>query len=235
MNSRRIVIAMLIAALAGCASRSTEVPTKLVVKKIAILPVGELANASFENKNSVSFLFPIAATGFSLDSRSKQQVFSEKLLAQHMTLGSDLTSYLAQALEKDGFQVVILAGVPRPVDNPEDVDYEKIKIDADAVLHVYFDDVGLFSGLASTDYLPRVNVRVRLHSTKRDEDLYDETLCYGVDARTGKAWAIAADPRFAYPSFDNVMARLPEVAAAFATGTQAIGRRTVVEIKSALR
>lgn len=152
-----------------------------------------------------------------------------------MTLGSDLTSYLAQALEKEGFQVLILTGVTRPAEDPEDVDYKTIETDADAILHVYFDDVGLFSGFTSADYLPRVNVQVLLHSKNRDEYLYDEEFCYGVDARSGNGWAIAADPKFSYPTFDNVMARLPEVATAFAAGTQAIGERAAVEIKSALK
>lgn len=234
MNFIKIVFTICIAALAGCASPPAEAPTKLVVKKIAILPVQELATASLENRNSVVYAVPIASVGFHLDSKAKQQMFSEKLLAQKLTLGSDLTSYLAQTLAKDGFEVTILSEVPRPVDDPEDVDYETIKTDADAILHVYFDDVGLFSGMTSSDYLPRVNVEVRLHSTKRNEDLYDETLCYGVDARHGEKWAIA-DPKFAYPTFDTVMTKIPEIAAAFSAGAQAVGERAAGEIQSAVK
>lgn len=230
----KIILVLLILALAGCASKPTEPLAKLVVRKIAILPVRELTKASLENQNGVQYLFPISAAGFAIDSRAKQKLFSEKIIARKMTIGSDLTRSLTDALTRAGYQVVVLDGIARPPNDPEDIDLGKIATDADAVLQVYFDDVGLFSSRFSTDYLPRVNVRATLHSTRRDEDFYDDTICYGVDARSGKAWAIPADPRFAYPSFDDVMARLPEVAEVFAVATQAIGKHLVAQIKTAL-
>ncbi|HSB97870.1 MAG TPA: hypothetical protein VLC91_15525 [Spongiibacteraceae bacterium] len=188
-----------------------------------------------ENKNGVQILAPIASVGFAVDSHKKQQLFSEKVVAQNTSMGKDLTDYLVHALEGAGYQVVLLDNVNRPVEDPEDIELAKIDTDAEAILQVYFDNVGLFSSSFSTDYLPRVDIRATLYSPQRKDELYDETLNYGVDASAGEPTSIVANPKFAYPSFDNVMMRVPEITAVFATGTQAIGERLVEQIKAVLK
>jgi len=117
---------------------------------------------------------------------------------------------------------------------PHDID-SLVDTDADAILQVYFDNVGLFSSSFSTDYLPRVDIRATLYSPQRKDELYDETLYYGVDADAGESTSIAADPKLAYPSFDNVMTRIPEITAVFVAGTQTIGERLVQQIKIVLK
>jgi hypothetical protein len=235
MKFLKVVPFLMLVVLIGCASKPSHAPAKPVVVKIAILPISELVEVSLENKNGVQILVPIASVGFAVDSHSKQNVFSEQIIAQNLPMGKNLTAYLAQALEKEGFQVVLLDNVPRPADDPEAVDIKHIDTDADAILHVYFDEVGLLSSSFSPDYLPLVNIKAELYSMKIKDDLYDETLCYGVDAKAGETWSIAADPKIAYSSFDNVMKRIPEIAAVFATGTQAIGERLVTEIRVKLK
>jgi len=235
MNPRKIIVALAVVTLAACASKPSRIPPKPVVTKIAILPVRELAEATLQNRNGVQILAPITAAGFAIDSHNKQRQFSEKVVAQNATMGKDLTTYLVQALKGAGYQVVLLDNIPRPVDDPEDIELAKIDTDAEAILQVYFDNVGLLSSSFSTDYLPRVDIRATLYSPQRKDELYDETLYYGVDASAGEPTSIAADPTFAYPSFENVMTRIPEITAVFATGTQAIGERLVEQIKTALK
>ena len=54
----------------------------------------------------------------------------------------------------------------------------------------------MYSSHMSTDFLPRVNASGKLFIKGRDDDIYDEEIDYGVDAKKGKAWAIPADPKF---------------------------------------
>jgi len=232
----KLVIALLILiATTGCATRSPITPTKLVVKKIGILPVTEPARFALENRSSASLLLPIAAIGFAADSRAKQQVLSEKISIQDKRLGAALSSYLLDTLQASGYEVVLLTGVPRPSNDPENIDFQAINTDADAVLHVYFDEVGLFSEAFSAAYSPRLNIRATLHSVKGDEDIYDETLCYGVDSRPRKNCAIASDPSASYASFEEMVAKTSQISDVFALGTIAIGKRFAAHINATLK
>ena len=55
--------------------------------------------------------------------------------------------------------------------------------------------------------------------------LYEADIYYGADAKNGKEWAIAADKKFAYPSFDAVISNIDDVRSAFATGALEISKR----------
>lgn len=241
MNLRRIAAPLLLLALiAACghkppAAPAPPPPPKPIVKKIGFLPVHELTSVSFENKNvALSILFPLAGAGISSSNKSKQQVFSAQFLALKPTLGKQLMDSVSRELEKEGYQVVVLEDVPRPPKDPEKIDLDKIKADADAILHVYFDEIGLYSTNLSPDYLPRINVRAALQATKIDDELYGEKLCWGIDAQMGEGWAIQADRKIAYNSFDIVMAQLPDIANHFEEATQALAKRMVARMKAEL-
>jgi|ERR1700677_2841807 hypothetical protein len=103
---------------------------------------------------------------------------------------------MASALRGYGFTVEILQGVVRPTGDPDNVDEDRVSSDADALLHLRISEVGMYSSHMSTDYLPRVNASGKLFIKGRDDDIYDEEIDYGVDAKKGKAWAIPADPKF---------------------------------------
>jgi len=83
------------------------------------------------------------------------------------------------------------------------------------VLHLRFKEVGLFSPRGSVNYLPQVNARGTLFVIGRQDDLYDEDIYHGVDARKDKTWAIASDEKFAYPTFEAVMTNLDDIRGAF--------------------
>jgi hypothetical protein len=106
-----------------------------------------------------------------------------------------------------------------PASNP------KVSTDADAILHVRISEVGLYSSGYSRNYIPRVNASGKLFVRGQEDNVYDDDLCYGVDAKKGKEWAILPDAKYAYPSFDAVMTRIEEVRSSFADGTSAISAR----------
>lgn len=165
-----------------------------------------------------------------LDSKSKAKIFNDKLNSQPRTLGADFTEEVVTALRGYGFTVEILDGLKRPADDPDNIDYDKISSDADAILHLWISEVGLYSSHMSVDYIPRVNASGRLFVKGREDDIYDEEIDYGVDAKKGKDWAILPDPKFAYRSFDAVMSNIDDVRSAFATGAAEIGKRMSEQI-----
>ncbi|NUZ04726.1 hypothetical protein [Piscinibacter koreensis] len=233
LNRRTVGLMLAALVLAGCASRpaAPELP-KPVVKTVGLLPVAEPAEITLENLNAISLFSPITSVGFAQDSRVKNRQLVEKLTAQKLALGGELTAHLTQALEKSGYRVVLLTDVPRKPDDPDYIEYEKVKTDADAVLHVYYHRVGLYSGRFSIDYLPRVNIGATLYSTQRKEELYGEYLYYGVDAREGKDWAVVADPRYAWPSFDVVMEKSEEIGNVFKTGGRLLVDRLIPQLRA---
>ena len=235
-HAAAIAASVLLALTTGCATRPAQPPLDpRAVHKIAIVPVKNPKTIGFENQNGVQFLFPIAAAAFAIDSKNKREQFSEKLLALQLPIGKDLTDQLARGLQKSGYEVAVLENVHGPANDPDNIDLDKLGTDADAVLYVQIDDFGMFSSRFSPDYLPRVNMRATLHSTRRDDDFYDETMYYGVDEHPGKSYSVNADPAFAYPSFDAVMATVPEVGGRLAAATRALGERLVTEIDAALK
>jgi len=106
---------------------------------------------------------------------------------------------------------------------------------ADAILHVFIAEVGLYSGRVSTVYVPRVNTWGKLFVKGQDDDLYNEEVDYGVDAKKGKAWAIQPDARYAYPSYHDVMTHIDEIQTSFEEGIHATALRMAEQICEKLR
>jgi hypothetical protein len=129
---------------------------------------------------------------------------------------------VTQQLRERGFEVEVLEDVKRPADNPDNIDddYVASHVDADAVLHIWIDEVGMYSGQLSDKYVPRINIRGKLWTKSREDSLYSDEVDYGVDARKGKSWAIFADERYRWGSFDELMSNMEDVRAAYKTGTR---------------
>lgn len=210
--------------LTACAAHPKIAATHPPIRRIAIIPATSPASFSFENAAP-----PIGYPGQywvnKLDSKNKAEAFNEKVGARRNTLGADLTDEVAAALRAEGFVIEILEGLARPANDPDDVDEDKVVTDADAILHLRISEVGLYSSRASTKYIPRVNASGKLYIRGQDDDIYNEDISYGVDAKKGKSWAIMPDPKFAYGSFDEVMTSIDGVKAAFSQGALEISKR----------
>ncbi|HEX3835648.1 MAG TPA: hypothetical protein VHW25_01685 [Steroidobacteraceae bacterium] len=102
--------------------------------------------------------------------------------------------------------------------------------DGDAVAHVWIDEIGMYSGKFSTQYIPRVNIRGKLWTKWSEDSLYSEEVNYGVDARKGKAWAIEPDDRYRWGSFDELMAGIEDVRAAYTMGARLAAMRLADQI-----
>jgi hypothetical protein len=131
--------------------------------------------------------------------------------------------------------VEILYQIAPPAEDPDDVDYDKITAECDAILHLWITGLGMYSSPLSLHYVPRVDAAARVYVKGRKDFLYDEEILYGVDARKGKEWAILPDPKFSYDTFESVMASIDEVRVAFAVGTDEIGKRMVEQLDRSIR
>jgi hypothetical protein len=220
-----------LALMAACATHSKSVakaPT--VIKRIAIVAASNPKSYSFQNAAPPIGGYPFQYWVNKADSKSKGRTFNERLNSQPAHLGDDLTQEVATALRGHGFTVEILEGLARPADDPDNVDYDKITSNADAILHLWISEVGLYSSGFSLDYIPRVNAGAKLFVQGQEDNIYSEDIYYGVDARKGKEWAIVPDAKYAYRSFELVMSNIDEVRSAYAAGVLEISQRMSEQI-----
>lgn len=182
----------------------------------------------------MNVLVPISSVAFMLDSKEKAKRFNDALAPRRLTLAQRLTTQVVDALTARGYKVDVLTDIARPVDDPDDVDYQKLKTDAEMILQLRVDEVGVYSSKLSPDYLPRVNVQAKLYVKSIDDSLYDENLYFGADAKPGKEFMIVADPKFIYPSFDAVMARTDEIGGVFESGLDALAKMLTAQLLDTL-
>jgi hypothetical protein len=167
--------------------------------------------------------------------KSKAKRFNDAVSSQSNRLGTDFTDEVVAALRSYGFTVEVLNDVARQVDDPDNVDYDKISTNADAILHVSLSEVGLYSAPWSRNYIPRVNASGKLFVKGQDDNLYDEDLCYGVDAKKGDKWDILPDAKFTYPNFEAVISHVDEVRSAFSIGALEIAKLMSEQIADSAR
>jgi hypothetical protein len=227
--NRVITVLLLLALSTGCATHPKPIASKSI-RNIAVIPATNPRWYSFENAAPPVVGYPFQFWVNKLDSKSKARRFNDEIGSQSNRLGTDFTDEVVTALRSYGFTVEVLDGVARPVDDPDNVDYDKIFTNADAILHVSLSEVGLYSSPWSRDYIPRVNASGKLFVKGQDDNLYDEDFCYGVDAKKGKEWAILPDSKFAYPSFEAVISHVDEIRSAFSIGALEIAKRMSEQI-----
>ncbi|HEY2462443.1 MAG TPA: hypothetical protein VGI32_00145 [Steroidobacteraceae bacterium] len=222
--------------LTACATHSKTIVNNppVTIKRIAIIPATNPIWYSFENA-APPIGYPFQFWVNKLDSKSKAKIFNDRMQPAQGTLGDDLTREVANELRGYGYSVEILQGVIRPPNEPDNVDYDKVTTDADAIVHVWISEAGMYSSHMSTRYIPRVNAGGKIWVKGQEDSLYNEDIYYGVDAKAGKKWAILPDPKYSYPDFDSLMASIPEVETALASGTSQIGKKISEQIYAAIK
>ncbi|HMI75620.1 MAG TPA: hypothetical protein VK495_13010 [Steroidobacteraceae bacterium] len=230
-----VALLSMLALMSACATHpKTTASRPAAIKRIAIIPASNPKLYSFENAAPPIGGYPFQYWVNKADSKSKAKIFNGRLNSPPGNLGDQLTAEVATALRGQGFTVEILEGLARPADDPDNVDYDKISSNADAILHLWISEVGLYSSGFSLDYIPRVNAGGKLF-VKGQDNIYNEDIYYGVDARKGKEWAIVPDAKYAYRSFELVMSNIDELRSAYATGVLEISRRMSEQIYRATK
>jgi hypothetical protein len=221
--------------LTACASKPTVAVQRPAIARIAVVAATDPTWYAFDNVNALQYLVPISALGFHLDSKGKARVFNETMAAAPAPIGAALTQVVVDGLRAQGYEVDVL-DVRRTPDDPDSVEHESLVTSADAVLHLHFGQVGLHSPRSATDYLPRINARAMLfYPGKEPAYIHDAEVFYGVDARNGTSWSIAADKRWAFPSYDAVLTRMPEVKEMFLEAADLLGRRTSAQVHASIQ
>jgi hypothetical protein len=221
--------------LFGCASKQVPTGPKPVVRSIALVPATLPQAYSLQNLSAVQFLVPIASLGYAMNSKAKAALLTQKIAADSFRIDQDLTDAVMNALRSKGYEVNMVSDLKRVVGSPDYIEYEKLPHVGDALVHVYFADVGIESPRSSTNYFQRVNVNTMVYVQQNKSYPYESAIYYGVDAKPGKEWAIEADPTLVYPDFDFVINNLETVRTNFKTGVKLAAERIADNIHAALK
>ncbi len=210
--------------LAGCASRSKPPENVTRVMLLSVAPVEKLYT---ENKG-----VPLGVLWQSLVDRQKSKAFTESMEATRGSMALALTTAMLKELKARGVDAQMLEGVARPPASPDDIDYAKLQA-AHPVLHVYFEDVGMYSSRFSLDYIPRVNVTANLVRPGEKKYLYSDTIYYGADSRGESPTSIPADPRYKWASFDALIGQPKEVSDSYSAAVAAIASKIASNMRPA--
>lgn len=212
------------ALLAGCAS-PRKPPEN--VTQVMLLPVAPVEKLYTQNKG-----VPIGVLWQSLADRHKSSVFTGSMEATRNSMALALTTALLKELKASGFDAKLLEGVARSPDSPDSIDYTKLPT-VHPVLHVYFEDVGMYSSRFSLDYVPRVNVTADLVRPGDKKSFYSDTIYYGADSRGESPTSIPADPRHKWSSFGALIEQPEEVSNSYTAAVAAIASRIAANLRPA--
>lgn len=238
MTLRAVMVLTLSMLLTACASRPSVPVEKPVVRTIAVIGPAEPQSYDYQNvsrANLLTPLIPLIAWVLHEDNKAKARLLSERLRTMPVDLGGYFTRALVEALEKHDFKVELLDKIERPADDPDSIDYSKIKTQADALMQVRFSRVGVVSPFSSMELHPRVNARGWAYVFPEGDYFFDEDIYYGIDGTEGTRWSIAADPTLRFASIDAMLTNMDAVLLAFRTGAQAIAKLMAERVRGAVR
>ncbi|HEX5391912.1 MAG TPA: hypothetical protein VFW68_01435 [Rhodocyclaceae bacterium] len=151
---------------------------------------------------------------------------------QSLRLGDEMTSVLKQRLTDKGYEVVVATDVKRPPKDPDEIVFDSLPKDVDAVVVAYYENAGLLSGYSSTSYVPRLEFKIEILRRADEESLYSQGLDYGPFLHASDE-DLPVDSKYVYGNFDQVLERKTEVAECYRAGIRVLAERSVKDIPPA--
>jgi hypothetical protein len=220
--------------LGACATHPKSATLPVAIHRIAIIPATNPRWYTLENA-APPVGYPFQFWVNKIDSHSKAYRFNEGVDPRKAELAAVITSVVAERLTSQGYAVEVLHDLLRPVDDPDNLDEEHAaaSVQTDAIVHIWIEEVGMYSGHLSTKYVPRINIGGKLWIKNHEDSLYSDVVYYGVDARKGKSWAITPDEKYRWGSFDDLMLHIDDVREAYEAGTRLAAQKLAEQISNA--
>ena len=150
---------------------------KPVIQSVAVIPATHMP-LTFEY--SASLFVPFIARQIvnrvnANLGETNAKIINDKLTAENLDLGKQLTELVVKQLQDAGLTVELLGNVERKPGAPDNVDYTKVTHNSDAILHVYFSDLTYQSPRGQSAYWPRVSTGALVYDKTGKKYLYEST------------------------------------------------------------
>lgn len=223
-----LLLSISFAVLSGCASsgknKEVDEPPYEPIKKIAILPIQNPIRFTLDKSGSALILFGfIGQSIHHADIASKNDGFANKMRDIKLSIAEDLMASLEQGLIAQNYEVIVLRDLNMGFAKPDDFDYKKVTTDADALIHVIFNETGVASPLRSITYKPQLNLDVKIISMRDRRKIDDWSVDYGANAGKPNDENIPADPKYAWGNYETLMQKIPDVVEGLQQGTKILG------------
>ncbi len=222
--------------LSGCASVPNIEADKAAatqIKRIAVLGIREPANVQVVNLGGAAGAFGLVGgliQGSTNADHSKQ--FVEAMRQRKTSLSEPMLAAVTQSLKDDGIEVTVAVDQkPKLAADGKSDDYSDVRVEADAILSVWFGVVGYMSSPYSTHYEPWVLVKARLLDAKTKRDIYFKTFCVGYKMKIENVVPLPADPKYRYGSFDDLMVHTSDAVAGLVDCEEIAAKRIGADLR----
>jgi len=195
--------------MSGCGSNpgkkvSKEDPPPPIVRKIALIQAAEPEEFEADNRGSLLDQFGVIGWAIRKDIEARgTRAIGSTFDDQTFRPGKEISEALLHALEKKGYEIEYVANPPRNPKDPEEIDWNALHTDADALILLEIDEMGLFSGFATSQYMPRLNVDLDMVSRDGEHDYFDLSIAYGADAETRNHEEIPSPSKYRFGSLQE--------------------------------
>lgn len=236
-HSLPAAIALLLAVCLSMTSYASE--KKVDWSAIKTFTVLETANPNeFKMRNMapavILMLVPgIFANGYRNDLMSEK--LSTLIKEKPLGMATAMRQQVVNSLREAGLTEIPAPEIKIDPKNPNDVDYAKIQTQADAIIHVYFDSVGVESPTFSVMYRPHIEATICVVVQRVDGDcILSEDGTYGTKKDDMKKAEIASIEAEQWSSENTVYDQIDAVRDALRSGSALLGGALANKVREPL-
>lgn len=225
-----VVGLLLVTSLIGCAGLPRQAFNKSASRDMIVIGVLEPAHSgeyTVWNRGHAGLFFgPIGSLIAGADMMDKTERFTKLAKACDFKAVEEFQSDLIVQLENVGYQVKTVKVVREKPDFLEAYDGLDRSVDAYLDTAIF---VGYICTSSASDYIPTVNVNVRLIRRDTNDILYQDMIAYG-RVFVGDAVPIAAEQKYCFDSYDKLETDTDKAVEGLRKGLPMVARRIALDL-----
>jgi hypothetical protein len=163
------------------------------------------------------------------DMQNKTNKLSTAVDPAQTRLQDHLSGLLREGLVAQGYDAQVLV-LPQDMDVDKAVAHVKANTKADAVLVVQARG-GYWAAGPTTDYQPRVDVKLKAVRFDTGATVYEDTMTYGYDTNRKDVLHIQADPKYRFKDIDALVGSAPMVRESWLEGLRLISVQIIKDVQ----
>jgi len=194
------------------------------IRTVAVLPVPLKSEIRFTSRS----INPFSLVGKLVNKserRSMGETLTKTVHEMNPSTGMAIQQSIERALANSGFIVRPSPAIKINPDSPSDVKYSKVGTDADALVHVYFSDLGVISSTFADAFVPLVEVRFCFVRPIEDQScMLREDVVYGGGIKKDQRLELKSPEQYRWKTEEDLFAQLDQVKESLTIGGDRMGK-----------